>query len=300
MVDVRWKLLLQPGWLALTLVVFGFAVTCYTVLAPWQFDRHAERQAQNDAVSTSFGQQPRPLDEVLPEGQRPGRGTEWRRVLVEGTYLPEHEVIARLRTVQGEPAFEVLTPLLTSSGRVVLVDRGYVRPVDGDVPPFAAPPGGTVVVEARIRGDEIDPQGRAAFADASTQGRLHAYAVNSRTVADATGLDISAGYVQLTEGQPGVLGALPLPVLEAGPYFSYALQWIAFGTMVILGWGYFTVRELKPGGALSGDGQGGARRKSVAELLAEDENGTSDKDDERDPESTVGTGGHSGTDVSRR
>ncbi len=267
---VRWKLLLRPGWLALTLVVFGFAVTCFTVLSPWQFDRHDDRSTQNTAVQSSFDEQPRPLAEILPEGQRPGNDTEWRRVLVEGTYLPEHEIIARLRTVQGEPAFEVLTPLRTTSGRVVLVDRGYLRPDNGDVPPYAAAPGGVVRVEARLRADETDPQRRDAFSDVSTQGQMHAYAVDSRTVARATDLDISPGYLQLAAGQPGVLNALPLPQLEAGPFFSYALQWVAFGVMAVLGWAYFTVRELKPGGALSDDGNG-PRRKSVAELLAEDE-----------------------------
>lgn len=293
MVVVRWKSLLQPGWLALTLVVFGFAVTCYTVLAPWQFDRHAERKAQNDAVSTSFSEQPRPLEEVLPPGRSPGQDTEWRRVLIEGTYLPEHEVIARLRTVQGEPAFEVLTPFRTSSGRVVLIDRGYLRPDNGAVPPYAAPPDGVVRVEARVRADETDPQNRDAFADASTRGKLHAYAVDSRIVARSSGLDISPGYFQLTEGQPGVLGALPLPTLEAGPFFSYALQWVAFGTMAILGWGYFTLRELKPGGVLSEERGGGTRRKSVAEMLAEDE------EDHTAEESPVGSGGDTDSDTSR-
>ncbi len=297
-VVVRWKSLLQPGWLALTFVVFGFAVTCYTVLAPWQFDRHAERKAQNDAVSTSFSEQPRPLQEVLPEGRAPGPDTEWRRVVVEGTYLPEHEIIARLRTVQGQPAFEVLTPLRTTDGRIVVIDRGYLRPDNGDVPPYAAPPGGTVRVEARVRGDETDPQGRDAFSDESTQGRLHAYTIDSRTVARASGLDVSPGYLQLTEGQPGVLGALPLPKLEAGPYFSYALQWVAFGTMAVLAWGYFTVRELKPGGALSAESQR-PRRKSVAELLAEDEEAErASSDAEHDASQTV-VGSRSPADDSR-
>lgn len=275
MVDVRWKLLLRPGWLALTLAVFGFAVLCYTVLAPWQFDRHTSRSEQNAAVEASFTEQPRPLEEVLPAGQRPDRETEWRRVLIEGTYLPEHETIARLRTVQGEPAFEVLTPLRTTSGRIVLINRGYLRPEGGNVPSYAAPPTGVVRVEARLRTDEVDPQRRTPFADASTQGKLHTYVVNSSTVGQATGLDIAPGYAQLTEDQPGVLNPLPLPTLEAGPYFSYALQWVAFGTMAILGWAYFTVRELKPGGVLSegrpGHNRESRRRKSVAELLAEAE-----------------------------
>lgn len=275
--SVRWKLLLRPSWLGLTLVVFAFAITCYTLLAPWQFSRDSERDARNAAVQASFVEQARPLEQVLPAGQAPGPGTQWRRVFIEGEYLPGAEVIARLRTVQGEPAFEVLTPMRTTGGQVVLIDRGYVRPDNRTkVPPYAAPPGGTVRVEARIRADETDPQGRQAFSDASTDGKPHAYAVDSRTVARATGLDIRPGYFQLAEGQPGVLGPLPLPQLDAGPFFSYALQWIAFGTMTLLGWLYFTVRELKPGGALAADRQRGQRRKSVAELLAEDEDAAED------------------------
>ncbi|WP_298176303.1 SURF1 family cytochrome oxidase biogenesis protein [Saccharomonospora sp.] len=306
MVNVRWKLLLRPGWLALTLAVFGFAVLCYTVLAPWQFDRHTGRSEQNAAVEASFTQQPSPLEEVLAPGQRPDRETEWRRVMIEGTYLPEHEIVARLRTVQGEPAFEVLTPLRTTSDRVVLINRGYLRPDNGDVPPYAAPPTGVVRVEARVRADEIDPQQRAPFADASTQGKLHTYVVNSATVGQATGLDISPGYLQLVEEQPGVLNALPLPTLEAGPYLSYALQWVAFGTMAILGWAYFTVRELKPGGVLAeerGGGNGGRRRKSVAEMLAEDEenaantgNAADEKNDAENETADAVAGGGTGGD----
>lgn len=262
---MRWKFLLKPGWLALTLVVFAFAGICYTVLAPWQFDRDAERDARNAALQESFDARPRPLAEVPV-----GPATEWNRVSVTGTYLPDGEVIARLRTVLGEPAFEVLTPLRTDSGQVVLIDRGYVRPNERSrVPDYAAPPPGRVEVVGRLRLNESD-RGREAFAGTSTGGELQSYSINSEVVASATGLDVRPGYVQLDQGQPGVLGALPLPQLEAGPFYSYALQWLAFGTMAVLGWLYFTVRELKPGGALA-TGEHPARRKSVAEMLAEDE-----------------------------
>ncbi len=266
------KFLLRPSWLALTLVVFTFAIACYTLLAPWQFRRDDERSAQNAALQASFTAQPRPLAEVLPPGVAPDGSTQWDRVTVTGSYLPQGEVVARLRTVQGEPAFEVLTPFRTTGGQVILVDRGYVRPDSRTrVPPYAAPPAGEVPLVARIRVDENDPKNRDAFADESTDGKLHSYTVDSRVVARASGLGIRPGYFQLDDGQPGVLGALPLPQTDSGPFFSYALQWIAFGTMAILGWLYFTVRELKPGGALTSPKPSRERRKSVAQILAEDE-----------------------------
>ena len=269
---MRLRFLLRPGWLALTAVVFTFAVCCFTLLSPWQFSRNTERQQQNSALETSFTAAPVPLAQLLPPGSVPGPHTEWHLVSITGRYLPDKEVVARLRTVQGEGAFEVLTPMRTTDGTVVLIDRGYVRLDSKSAAlPFAPPPAGTVQVTARVRADETDPKNRAAFADASTGGRLQSYVVDSRVVARAGGLDIRPGYFQLDLGQPGVLGALPLPQTDSGPFLSYALQWIAFGAMALLGWLYFTVRELKPGGALDASSAAPARRKSVAEILAEDE-----------------------------
>ncbi|RSM37236.1 hypothetical protein DMA12_37375 [Amycolatopsis balhimycina DSM 5908] len=268
---MRLRFLLRPGWLALTAVVFTFAICCFTLLAPWQFSRNAEREQQNSALTTSFTAAPVPLAQLLPPGSEPGQRTEWHLVSITGQYLPDKEVAARLRTVQGEGAYEVLTPLRTADGTVVLIDRGYVRlDSKSGMLPYAPPPAGIVQVTARARADETDPKNRDAFADDSTGGKLQSYVVDSRVVARAGKLDIRPGYFQLDVGQPGVLDALPLPQTDSGPFLSYALQWIAFGTMALLGWLYFTVRELKPGGALNAS-SAPTRRKSVSEILAEDE-----------------------------
>ena len=249
-----------------------FAGVCFTLLAPWQFSRNEERTTTNDAITASASAAPADIDALLPAGTRPGPDTEWRTVRVTGRYLGEDEVIARLRTVLGQPAFEVLTPFQLTDGSVVLVDRGYVRPVQGArgvaVPDFAAPPTGTVTLTARIRADERDPRNRQAD---ELDGRRQVYAVGSGVVARATGLDIRPGYLQLDDKNPGVIAALPLPELDAGPFLSYALQWIAFGTMALLAWLYFTWREIKPGGVLATAKTDRPRRVSVAQQIAEEE-----------------------------
>jgi cytochrome oxidase assembly protein ShyY1 len=267
---VRLRLLLRPGWLALTALVFIFAGVCFTLLAPWQFGRHEERSATNDAITHSANAEPVAVDALLPGGARPGPGTEWRTVRVEGRYLAGDEVVARLRTVLGEAAFEVLTPFRTTDGAIVLVDRGFVRPAQGDravrVPDVAAPPRGDVTLTARVRADERDSSNRAE--PAGEDGRRQVYAVGAGIVARATGLDLRPGYLQLEAGNPGVLGPLPLPELDAGPFLSYALQWITFGVMALLAWLYFTWREIRPGGVLATPKPG---RVSVARQIAEDE-----------------------------
>jgi cytochrome oxidase assembly protein ShyY1 len=244
--------------LGLTAAVVLFAVACFTLLAPWQFRRHDQRQARNHAVEASFRNAPVPIEQ-LPEDQADQADQEWRQVTLTGSYLPEAEAVARLRSVQGEPAFEVLTPFRLASGPVVLVDRGFVRPQRGgpagpgrgiQVPDYGAAPGGgagdagdagDVTVVGRLRRDEVDGQGRGAFDEG---GHRQVYAINSTTVAQATGLAIRPGYVQLVPDQPGVLGAMPLPRLDAGPHLAYALQWLAFGAMAIVGWVLLVRREL--------------------------------------------------------
>ncbi|MBB4911446.1 SURF1 family cytochrome oxidase biogenesis protein [Actinophytocola algeriensis] len=269
---MRLRLLLRPGWLALTALVLIFAGVCFTLLAPWQFTRHTERATTNDAITHAANANPADLTTLLPGDQRPDATTEWRTVQVTGEYLADKEVVARLRTVLGEPAFEVLTPFRLADGSTVVVDRGFVRPVQGDksvtVPDYAAPPAGTVTLTARVRADERDPRDRRAESEG---GRPQVYAVGSGVVAYATGLDLRPGYLQLDDGAPGVLGPLPLPSLEAGPFLSYALQWIAFGTMAILAWLYFTWREIKPGGVLAAPRPDRPRRVSVAQQIAEEE-----------------------------
>ena len=63
------RFLLRPGWLALIAVVVGFAVACYTLLAPWQFGREdaAGGPAAGDRRPPTR-HPPVPLAELVPAG----------------------------------------------------------------------------------------------------------------------------------------------------------------------------------------------------------------------------------------
>lgn len=268
---MRLKFLLRPGWLGLIVLVVAFATLCFTLLAPWQFSRNDETQVRNDAIAKSFNAPPRPLGEVLEPNQAPDVHTEWSEVTFSGRYLPEDERLAWQRTVQGEPAFEVLTPFRLDDGTTLLVNRGYVRPVEGtQAPSIDPPPRGEVTVTTRVRADEHDSEQRPAFAH---DGHRWVYAINSGVVAEDTGNELRPGYFTLTAEEPGVLSPLPLPRLESGPYFSYALQWIAFGAMAIIAIGYLIYTEVLTGSSRS-DGSPRpprSKKRSVAQAIAEEE-----------------------------
>ena len=267
------RFLLRPAWLALITTVTLFVIACYAVLAPWQFGREAERDAEQHALDVASTIPPAPLAQVLPpDGVNPA--VEWRQVTVTGTYLPDAEAVVRLRVYDGKPAFEVLTPLRTVEGQVVAVDRGYVTaPSGAEVPEYAKPPTGEVTLAARLRVDETDPDHRASF---TADGHRQLYVTDARTLATATGLPITPGYLALTAGQPGVLA--PLPVVPAAaqtaaPFtnFSYALQWLTFGAIAVFALVYFVRLEMLQRRSRDAPPRRNTRRAALRRELAGDD-----------------------------
>lgn len=242
----RWLFLLRPSWLALFVVVAAFAYLCFTVLAPWQLGKNTKTSRENSQISHSLTADPVPVTDFLPHQDSSAPAEQWRRVTATGRYLPDAQVLARLRVVDGEPAFEVLVPFAVdgpAGGPVVLVDRGYVRPVRGSqVPPIPSPPTGTVTISARLRDSESVMAGKEPFEEGGTR---QVYSINIEQIAGLTGVPLAGSYLQLAEDQPGGLGVIGLPHLDAGPFLSYGIQWIAFGILAPLGVGYFVYSELR-------------------------------------------------------
>ena len=238
----RLGFLLRPQWLALIVVVLAFAYLCFTVLAPWQLGKNTKTSRENSQIANSLQAEPVPLTDILPH-QDSTSDDQWRRVTATGRYLPEGQVLARLRVIEGEPAFEVLSPFAVQGGPTILVDRGYVRPVEGSgVPAIDPPPTDTVSITARLRDSEAVATGKEPF---RADGALQVYSINTGQVSQLTGTPLAGSYLQLVDNQPGGLGAIPLPHLDAGPFLSYGIQWIAFGIIAPIGLGYFMYAEIQ-------------------------------------------------------
>ena len=234
------RFLLRPGWIALTLAVLAFAFGCYYALAPWQFHRSAERDGNNAALVRAVSTAPVPRGALVAPGTEPGPTAAWRQVIVSGTYEPSGEVLARLRSVDGSAASEILTPLRTTDGQTLLVDRGYVRPLNGEtLPPINPAPGGVV----SLVGYQLPDEPATDRAPITEGGYRQVYAANAPAVGALVGLPIAPGYVQLLPGQPGVVTAVPLPPPDPNSSYSYAWQWLIFGVMALGAWVYFVRLE---------------------------------------------------------
>jgi cytochrome oxidase assembly protein ShyY1 len=243
---------------------------CFSVLAPWQLGKNTSTSARNDLITRSVGADPVPITDVLT-GNGFAADDEWRRVIAQGSYVENSDALVRLRSIREQPAYEVITPFVIDGGPTVLVNRGYVLPVEGTRPPeFAAAPTGPVTLDARVR--QAEGTSREPIQE---DGRLQVYNINPEQIGAAVGVDAIDGYLQLDDGQPGGLGLIELPQTDAGPYLSYGLQWLAFGIMAPLGLAYFVRAELR---------ERRMSRTEMADAMSDESDPTSDDDSAPDDE----------------
>ncbi|MGZ9837883.1 SURF1 family cytochrome oxidase biogenesis protein [Tsukamurella ocularis] len=236
-------MIFQPRWIALAIAAIAFTALCWSVLAPWQLGKNSSTSHRNQQIADSVSAAPVPAAQLLGGRTDVPKEAEWRRVVLTGQYLAEKQSLARLRNQDGKPAYEVLIPFAADDGATYLVDRGFVQtPTGGVVPEFAPPPSGTVTIEARVRAPEKTDPARGPRTEA---GYLQVFAIDPAAIGPAQGVAFAPGYLNLDEGQPGGLDPIPLPMLDAGPYLSYGLQWLAFGIMAPLAIGYFVWAEVK-------------------------------------------------------
>jgi cytochrome oxidase assembly protein ShyY1 len=206
--------------------------TAFVLLGLWQLDRNEQRQARNAAVEAGLNRPPAPLDDVLAVGAPVADGDQWRTVQVTGRYDGDNQLVLRLRPQGGQAGVHVLTPLVTSSGAVVLVDRGFVATAGADVPDLPAPPSGEVEVIGRVRSSE---NGGERTGDPST-GMIRF--VDLDELAPAVDGPLYGGWLELVEQGPppdDSLALVPPPELESGPHLSYAIQWFAFAVIGVGG-----------------------------------------------------------------
>ncbi|MFD5225638.1 SURF1 family protein [Microbacterium sp. NPDC058342] len=229
-------------WGGYLVVAILFAVAC-AFLSQWQFDRNEQRSAEITLVERNYDASPADVDEVVTGDGALDPQAQWRPVRLHGEYLPDQQVLVRNRPHGGTSAYEVLVPFRDEGGRVLLVDRGWVPPGDGDSPDSVpAPPAGKTTVIVRMRpGEQLPASGRGA-----PEGQVPT--IHLPTIADRVNPElVTGGYGQLASEEPAphtALGGFTSPAEDPGPHLSYAIQWILFAVMGFIFIGYVIRTEI--------------------------------------------------------
>jgi cytochrome oxidase assembly protein ShyY1 len=226
----RWRFAAQRRWFTYLGMAIVFAVAC-VLLSRWQFGRNAETIAENTLVNANYRAAAVAPSVLLPTKSAYSAKNAWRKVTMTGEYLPSKQLLVRDRSLGSDPGFEVLTPFKESNGDIFIIDRGWVSiGTKQSYPDYIPPaPTGREVVTARLQGSETILPGRT-----SPRGQISE--INLPTVTRMVHLTntYTGAYGLLTSEDPKPVArpiAAPRPILDNGPFLSYAFQWILFAIM---------------------------------------------------------------------
>jgi cytochrome oxidase assembly protein ShyY1 len=249
-----YRFLLTRQWVILTLVGL-LLMPAMVELGIWQMHRHERENANNTRMAHALAAAPVPLESLTRPGTRIPSTDDFRRVTLTGHYAPAGQVVVRHRTSADDSTigYYLVTPLVLTDGKAVLVNRGWIPAKDDltSFPPVPPTPRGQLTITGRLRQDET-----TASTDIRNTVGLpprQVMLINSGMLAKSVSAPLVGGYVELTGSSPAVpkgqpqLVPPPTPGATDGgynpPHLAYAWQWWLFVAMVPVGWVILVRRE---------------------------------------------------------
>ncbi|HMS25060.1 MAG TPA: SURF1 family protein [Acidimicrobiia bacterium] len=243
--------------------------TCF-FLSYWQFSRLSERKELNTRIEARMLQPQAELSSIVvpTDSSVVIKNNEYRRVSVEGTYDESGQVLISGRTQDGEPGYNVITPLVTDQEHnkidqyVVYINRGWIpQPlgdalangsVDGEdiAPPQGYETSRTIVGLVRKNeskqflntAKQVEKQ-KAITTRISTELLLKISGARNKDVLYPLWIQkqyetIDGKKVETNDNAPvDYPTTLARPELTERNHFSYALQWVLFGFVAMITWG---------------------------------------------------------------
>jgi cytochrome oxidase assembly protein ShyY1 len=225
------QLLINMNWIIFTfLIIVAFLISVR--LGLWQFDRHEARVASNQAIENALSQEILPINQILKD-----QVTNWQKVSVIGEFETTSQQLVRRRYLEGNLGFWVVAKLNTPDGGSVLINRGFtpVTAAANKTPDIDAPPSGTLEITGYLHKLDAESLRPADLPDGQ---------VNS---INATQFNLSENDYQFFIHEINLqsdLSSINPPTLGYGSHLAYALQWMAFAFMIIIGWLILTRKEL--------------------------------------------------------
>ena len=237
-----WDFARRPRWILSHFLVLLLIIVMIN-LGFWQLRRLDEKKTLNDSRPLARALPTEPISTFVPTGatRSSTSDVQWRRATATGTYRVADELVVSNRSIDGQPGFWVLTPLVESDGSIIPVVRGFVfRPEFeqrgvADVPA----PAGEVTIEGAL---QASPTSGLFGQERSAGGLVTAISqVDTVRLAERWGPNVLPVWLRLDSGAgapstQGPLYPVPPPPLSKGPHLSYAIQWFIFSAIAIGGY----------------------------------------------------------------
>ncbi|RLA35896.1 MAG: SURF1 family protein [Gammaproteobacteria bacterium] len=223
-------------------VAMLIAVPLFTALGAWQLDRAETKRDLRAELAARWD-----LPAVTLPAAPAWSDLEHRRVTLRGRFVAERQFIISDRVRQGRRGVHVVTPLQTTNGHELLVNRGWVT----DSTAADEPPEQAVTLTGRVAlpqppALELGPAAPANDPWSAPWSRLDpvGYAV-------VAGVDPLPAALLLDPDQPhGFARDWPRPTGGLAPslHIGYALQWFAFAALAAGIWLIRSLRRPEPTG----------------------------------------------------
>ena len=208
------------------------AVVGFIDLGRWQWHRAAQKSAllaQFEAGGHSA---------VDLAGHRAGELPRYAQVSAQGRYDAQHQFVLDNISHNARPGFEVLTPLQTTDGRVLMVNRGWV-PLGASrrqLPDVQLDETGSLSVAGRL--DDLPVVGIARGHVPPAAGPAWPKLTSFPTMGDlstALGRPLIERQLLLNPDEPfGFVREWQMAGFGPGRHLSYALQWWSFATLALV------------------------------------------------------------------
>ena len=217
----------RPGlWPTLAAAV---VIVATILLGNWQA-RRAEFRGALQAQSSSVAQQePLRLTGIAPIAP----SMRYRRVVADGEFVAERQVLLDNRTYQGAAGYYVLTPLRLDDGNHVLVNRGWIAATTRHTAPPVLPRAGRVALAGRLN---LSPPSFMELQHAAPTGPV-LQNLDLQEFARVTGLALAPLIIEQTDGPAdGLVRDWPAPDTGRDKNVSYMWQWYGFAALTAVLW----------------------------------------------------------------
>jgi surfeit locus 1 family protein len=216
---------------AIATVMLVVLLTVFISAGRWQLRRAAEKEAIQDSFVTGAGMELlyEPIDDVAAADNR------YRRLQLEGVFLPEQQILLDNIVHSGINGYEVLTPFVTGS-TVIMVNRGWVRanPDRRVLPDISVTAENRTVTGIVNKFPAPGIRFAAEYPSDMPWPRRMLYPKQA-TIAEALGRPITSYQLLLTANQPdGYKRKWKALTVDSKTNYGYAFQWFSFATIALI------------------------------------------------------------------
>lgn len=211
-------------------------------LGLWQWHRADYKQRLHEHYFSTQGSTPLTLDQALkdPEGFR------YFPMSLHGHYLPEKQFLQDNQFYEHQVGFYVLTPFITDSHDIVLVNRGWItkQPPQTKLDLSTQP----VTITGRVSA----PPSRTFFlgnnfTSSSPKWPKVMQAIKMRDLSEAFGQPLQPIILLLNPDQPDGFARNWQPQgLPPEKHRAYSLQWFAFASLLVVLFVVLNIRHRNP------------------------------------------------------